>query len=251
MPADGSPTRYFCITGLVIHELRWQDTMNELLSFRHWIKGKYKVYLDDELHAADMISKPSTVAPSLQRLTKHERLAIIRHFADKLAALKDINLINVVIDKTSGKVPDKGEVFRWAWYTLFQRFENTIRYQNFPGPRNADDRGIVFPDDTDGAKLRRHLDKMRLSNQLKVRHQSGAFVYKDEPIKAIIENPVLRDSRESYFIQAADCSAFLLKQSIDGSAYMRKHGGNSYFKRLDPILCRWASNKDPQGVVRL
>ncbi len=251
MPADGSPTRYFCLTGLVVHELRWRDTLADLRQFRHWLKRQYHVYLEDELHAADMLNKPSRVAPSFQLLAKHERLAIIRNFADKIASLADISLINVVVDKASGKVPDKDEVFRWAWYSLFQRFENTIRYQNFPGPKNADDRGMVFPDNTDGVKLKKHISAMRLRNRLKVTQQFGAFVYKDEPIKVIIEDPVMRDSRESYFIQAADCAAYLFKQSLEPSGYMKKHGGNAYFKRLEPVLCKHASMKDALGIVRI
>jgi hypothetical protein len=250
MPSDGSPSALFCLSGLVVHELRWRDTMTQLLSFRHWLKGRYKVYLEDELHAADMISKPSKLASSLQRLAKHQRLAIIRHFADEIAALADVSIINVVVDKRTGRVPNKDEVFRWAWYSLFQRFENTIRYQNFPGPKNADDRGIVFPDATDGQKLKQFLEKMRMNNRLKVRQRSGSFVYFNEPIRVIIEDPVVRDSKHSYLIQAADCAAFLLKQSIEPSSYMRKHGGNAYFKRLEPVLCRDASRKDPQGIVR-
>lgn len=225
--------------------------MAQLLSFRHWLKRQYKVYLDDELHAADMIAKPSKIAPSLERLAKHQRLAIIRHFADQIASLSDVNVINVVVDKQTGRVPNKDEVFRWAWYSLFQRFENTISYQNFPGPKNADDRGIVFPDATDGQKLKRFLESMRLSNQLKVRHRSDAFVYLNQPIKVIIEDPVVRDSQHSYLIQAADCAVFLLKQYVQPSAFMKRHGGNAYFKRLDPVLCKYASTKDPEGVVRL
>jgi hypothetical protein len=190
------------------------------------------------------------LADSLRRLKKHERLAIIRHFADQIAQLSDISVINVVVDK-HGHVPSKDEVFRRAWYTLFQRFENTIRYQNFPGPKNADDRGMVFPDDTDGGKLCRYLDEMRLRNPLKISEAYGAFYYKDEPIRAIIEDPVLRNSRSSYLIQVADCAAYLLKQSIEPCGYMRKHGGNAYFGRLDPVLCKHASNRDAHGVVRL
>ncbi|MFH0980262.1 MAG: DUF3800 domain-containing protein [Planctomycetota bacterium] len=253
MPADGSPSNLFCLSGLVVHELRWRDTMAKLLSFRYWLKRRYRVYLEDEIHAADMLHKPSRTAASLQRLRKHERLGIIRHFADTMGTLADVSIINVVVDKRTGKVPNKDEVFRWAWYTLFQRFENTIRYQNFPGPKNADDRGIVFPDNTDGQKLRRFLHAMRLSNQLRVRQRSGAFVYKDEPIRVIIEDPVLRNSRESYLIQAADCAVFLLKQSIEPSSYMKRHGGGAYFQRLAPVLCKHATTKDPsgKGVVRL
>ncbi len=245
-----SPSRYFCLSGVVVHELRWKDTLADLLSFRHWLKSTYSVYLDDELHAADMINKPSRVAPSLQRLKKHERLAIVRHFADQIARLSNVRLLNVVVDKQGG-VPSAEEVFRRAWYTLFQRFENTIRNQNFPGPKNTDDRGIIFPDQTDGGKLSRYLNEMRMRNPLKVRQPHGAFYYKDEPIKVIIEDPMLRDSRGSFFIQVADCVAFLLKQSIQPCSYMRRHGGSAYFRRLDPVLCRYASYKNPSGIVRL
>lgn len=251
MDEDGSPTRYFCLTGLVVHELRWRDTMAELLSFRHWLKRKYKVYLEDELHAADMIARPKKAAASLQCLHKYERLAIVRNFADKIATLADVSLINVVVDKQAGHVPNKDEVFRWAWYTLFQRFENTINRQNFPGPRNAIERGMVFPDNTDGMKLRKYLASMRLRNPIRVRLRDGAFCDRDEPIRVIIEDPVLRDSKESYFIQAADCAVYLLKQSIEPSSYMKKHGGSAYFTRLEPVLCKHATNKHQMGVVWL
>ena len=253
MPGDGSPSQLFCLSGLVVHELRWRDTLSELALFRRWLRGRYKVNIEDELHAAEMISKPSKLAPSLQKLAKHERLAIIRHFADAIATLRDVNVINVVVDKRTGHATSKEEVFRWAWYALFQRFENTIRYQNFPGPKNADDRGIIFPDNTDGQKLKRFLETMRHRNELKVRQSSGTFSIKDEPIRVIIEDPILRDSRESYFIQAADCAALLLKQSVEPSSYMKRHGGKAYFNRLDPVLCKRASDKDParMGVVRL
>jgi hypothetical protein len=252
MPSDGSPCNLFCLSGVVVHELAWRDTIAELLRFRYWLKRKYRIYLEAEIHAAHMLTKPSRIHPSLRQLPKHQRLAIVRHFADQIASLRDVSIINVAINKL-GKVPDKDEVFRWAWYSLFQRFENTIRYKNFPGPKNDHERGIVFPDNTDGAKLRRFLNDMRQNNLLKVVQRSGAFVYKNEPIQVLIEDPVLRDSRHSYLIQAADCAAFLLKQSIEPSAFMRRHGGNAYLQRLDSVLCKHASRKDAtgQGVVRL
>ncbi len=252
MPAQGSPSNLFCLSGLVVHELRWLDTLAELLRFRHWLKRRYKVDLDVELHAADMISKPGRLDPSIQQLKKHQRLAIIRHFTDQIATLADVSIINVVVDKR-GRVPDKDEVFRWAWYSLFQRFENTIRAGNFTGPKNLHERGIVFPDNTDGGKLKRFLTDMRQNNLIVFRQAHGIPTYKNEPIQVIIEDPVLRDSRNSYFIQAADCAAFLLKQSIEPSAYMKRQGGNAYLNRLAPVLCKQASYKDLTGlgIVRL
>ena len=251
LPSDRSPTRYFCLSGVVIHELRWSDTLAELTTFRRWIKRRYKVYMDDEIHAAEMINKPSKTAPSLQSLKKHERLAIIRQFANQIARLQDVSIINVVVDKRTGKLGTKEDVFRGAWYRLFQRFENTIQYQNFPGVKNPSERGIVFPDSTDGAKLRKYLSDMRVRNRIKIVQPSGGFVFNDRPIRALIEDPILRNSSQSYFVQVADCAVFLLKQFIEPSAYMKRQGGNAYFRRLDPVLCKVASQSDPLGIVRL
>ena len=99
MPADGSPSRLFCLTGIVVHELSWLTTIDEILKFRRWLKSRYKIYLETELHAAEMINKPSKLDASLQQLKKHQRLAVIRHFADTIATLRDINIISVVVDK--------------------------------------------------------------------------------------------------------------------------------------------------------
>ena len=253
LPANGSCTNLFCLSGLVVHELRWRDVLADLAAFRRQLWQQFRINIEDELHAGDMINKPSSLAAPLRSLRKHERLAVIRQFADRIAAISDISIINVVVDKRSGRMPDKEEVFRRAWYSLFQRFENTISCHNFPGPRNTDDRGIVFPDHTDGQKLKNFLDDMRWNNPLKVRHPAGGFICDNQPIRVVIEDPILRDSRESYFIQAADCVAYLLKQSIEPCGYMKKHGGNAYFKRMESVLCKHASRKDPLGfgVVRL
>ncbi len=251
-PRGTSPTRYFCLTGLIVHELRWSSTLAELHAFRHWLKSRYRVYLDDELHAADMVGKPSQLPKSLAALKKHERLAIVRHHADCVASLRDISLINVCVDKALPTAPDSLEVFRRAWYALFQRFENTIRRRNFPGSSEHDDRGIIFPDNTEGQKLRGFLEDMRLRNPLTFKHRDGVRTTIDQPITLLIEDPVCRDSRESYLIQAVDCAVYLFKQSIQPSEYMKKHGGNAYFRtRLAPVLCRHASRVDELGVVRL
>lgn len=251
LPSDKSPSRYFCLSGVVIHELRWREVLSELTNFRRWVKRRYNVYLDDELHHAEMVGKPKKLANSLTILPKYKRLAIIRHHCDELAKLHDISVINIVVDKATGKLPDKEAVFRGAWYRLFQRFENTIQHRNFPGPKNPSERGMVFPDGTDGERLRRYLNQMRVRNPLRVPGQSGSFNVDDRPIASLVEDPIVRESASSYYVQAADLCVFLLKQFIDPSGFMKKHGGNAYFHRLAPVLCRVASHNDPLGIVRL
>ena len=46
-----SPTRYFVLTGLVVHELRWHDALNSLVNFRQRMRGKFGLKLREEIHA--------------------------------------------------------------------------------------------------------------------------------------------------------------------------------------------------------
>lgn len=241
--AQGS-TPYFVLTGLVIHELRWRLALDRLIDFRRRMRDKFGLYMNEEINAADFISKPGALA----RIKKYDRLAILRHFADELASMRYLSLVNVVVDK-SGKASSY-DVFAMAWKTLLQRFENTISYGNFPHPANAEETGIVFPDNTNNRKLKQLSRQMRRYNP--VPNQPGfGLGYRDLPVLHQIEDPNFRDSTESYFVQAADLGAYLLYQRLTPNSYMRSKAGHNYFNRLRPVLCTVASSRDPEGVVRL
>lgn len=242
-----SPTRYFVLTGLVVHELRWRFVLDHVVAFRREIKHRFGLRMRDELHASALMNRPG----ALVSIKKYDRLAIVRSFADTLAHAPELNVINVVVDK-SGKPPDY-DVFEKAWTALIQRLENTLAHRNFSGPRNADDRGMLFPDRTDDKKLTRLLRKLRHFNPVPSPMQlvqGGAPAYRNLSLLKIIEDPNFRDSEHSLMIQAADLCAFLLYQHLAPNEYMRKKGGASYFRRLEPILCKAATPRDPMGIVR-
>ena len=238
----GSPVRYFVLSGIVLHELAWQPALERLIAFRRRMREEFGLKLREEIHAARFINNPG----DLVRIPRHHRLQIIREFADELAANPALNIINVVVDKST-KGLDYG-VFENAWRTLLQRLENTIAYRNFSGPLNTDERAMVFPDNTDAKRLKDLLRKMRAYNPIP---NAGGAGYRDRPLTKLIEDPAFKDSEHSYFIQAADLAAFLLYQELAPNGYMRKKGGHRYFSRLEPVLCRAATLRDPRGIVRL
>lgn len=240
----GSPSRYFVLSGLVLHELRWQETLERLLDFRRRMRAQFGLRMNEELHAAAMISHPGP----LVRIPRNDRLAIIRHFADELASIPDITAINVVIDKSS-KGPTY-DPFAMAWKALIQRFENTLATRRFNGPSNPDDRGMLFPDATEEKRLVRLLRMMRRYNPIPNAHGHPAGT-RNLLISKLVEDPNFRVSHDSLFTQAADLAAFLLYQHLAPNAYMRKKSGQNYLLRLDPILCKVASRTDPLGIVRL
>jgi hypothetical protein len=239
-----SPSRYFALAGLVVHELRWRDVADELVSFRRDLRQRFGLKLREEIHAANILRRPDKLA----RIPKHKRLEILRPFADRLAAIPDISIVMVVLDKL-GK-PKDFDVFEQAWRALIQRFENTIRSKNFPGPKNADERGFLFPDNTDGNKLARLMRRLRVYNPIPHQPSLGPG-YRDLPLNYVIEGPSLRDSAESYFLQAADLCAFLLFQKIAPPRYMRMKSGQNYYRRLSPVICSHAAPNDSDHIVRL
>lgn len=208
------------------------------------MKSAFGLGMRTELHAAPLLSRPG----ELVHIRKDHRLTIIRSFADELATMSEINIINVVVDK-KGKKPEY-DVFERAWRVLIQRFENTLSYRNFNGPQNADDRGMLFPDHTDDKKLTQILRKMRRYNPIPNQSRFGEG-QRNLLMKKVVEDPSFRDSAHSHFIQAADLAAFLLYQHLQPCAYVRKKSAQNYFFRLGPALCKKASNTDPMGVVRL
>lgn len=241
-----SPTRYFVLSGLVIHELRWQAYLDRLVSFRRTMKQDYGLRLREEFHAGAMITRPGL---DLMRIKKHDRLAMIRHFADCLAAMTEFSAINIIVDK-QGK-PLTYDVFEMAWKALIQRFENTLSHHNFPGPRNPDDRGLLLCDHTEDKKVTAVMRRMRKFNPVPHHPLYSTSGYRDIPVLSIIEDPNFRDSLHSFFIQAVDLVAFLVYQGVAPNKYMRRNSGQNYHRRLAQIYCRHASRSDPHGFVRL
>ena len=127
-----SPTEFFVLSGLVMHELRWRDCVGRIYDFRKRMRDKFGLRIREEIHASHMISRPG----ELRRIRKNDRLTILRHFVDEIANLPDISVINVVVDKRPKDL--EADIFSLAWRALIQRFENTISHRNFPDPVNLD-----------------------------------------------------------------------------------------------------------------
>jgi uncharacterized protein DUF3800 len=75
---------------------------------------------------------------------------------------------------------------------------------------------------------------------------------KNIPVERVIEDPVFKQSHQSYFIQLADCVAFsLLKREVAPTPLVKKYGIHRMFERHVAAVClRPASPKDPLGIVR-
>ncbi|WP_292061607.1 DUF3800 domain-containing protein [Brevundimonas sp. UBA7664] len=235
-----SPTRYFVLSGLAVHESGWRDFLNHLVAFRRTLKAVHGLPLRTEVHASEYIRRPP-----IPGMAKHVRLAILRQFADELAKSPHISFTNVIVDK-QGKAANY-DVFENAWQALFQRFENTIGAGHFPGAHRAD-KGLVITDATDGRKLTRLVRRMTAHNVIP---GMGGLPARNLPMVRVIEDPHGKNSADSYFIQSCDTVAYLLHQKYAPCSYVRKQGARQYFNRLRPVLNTRASRANGFGIVQL
>jgi len=241
-----SASRYYLLSGLVVHETAWKITLDRLVAFRRRMKGVYGLRMMDEIHASPFIQAR---LHKMKGIPRGHRLGILRAYLKELAQTPNISFIHVLVDK-QGKAPGV-DLFGLAWRALLQRFENTIQHKNFPGSKNTSDMGIVLPDDGNTDRLRHLLRKMRAFNPIPNQFPSSSGTSRNQPVRFIVEDPVHRDSQHSYFVQSVDVTAYFLMQYLIPNKFIRQKGARNYFLHLAPVLLRQASPRDPLGIVRL
>jgi hypothetical protein len=235
-----SPSRFFCIVGLTVHESHWRESLRSLIEFKRSIRVDFAVPLRREIHASEFVRSP------VCNLPLHSRLEILKRFLEHLARMPHLSATCVAIDKSQRQPPF--DVFEFAWKLLFQRFEDTLAAGNFPGG-HANDRGTIFVDDTNGRKLTRLVRSMAVFNYIRHDESYGEGT-RNKPIDRIIEDPSLRSSATSLYIQAADVLAYFLTQYITPNRLIKRNVAEGWFLKAEPILNKRASRKDPLGVVR-
>ncbi len=120
-----SPTRYFLLTGMIIHELRWRKLLDDMIGFRKELKVSKNLRLSDEIHSVNFLNSPG----ELVRIKRNDRIDILKQCIKWTNSHLDISIITIAVDK-NGKSIDTN-IFEIAWEALIQRFENTIRNGNF------------------------------------------------------------------------------------------------------------------------
>lgn len=196
---ENSKTRFFILSAMVVHELRWNDALEVLIDFRKHLRDTKKLKLRKEILTSDYLNKPG----ELVRIPLYDRIDILKQSIKKINSIEYLNVFSVRIDKSKEKYKNKAIVFRTAWQYLIQRFENTLEHNNFKGPSNSDDKGVIIADNTDAPKLRSIYRKMRRFNPTPHSYSFNDSGSRDIPIKLIVEDPIHRDSKETIFYKCA------------------------------------------------
>lgn len=233
-----SPTNHFVLSGIVIHESQWRNVLSSLVKFRRYIKNTKGLKIREEIHANAFISKPKT----LSRIKRNDRLDILKKCLEWIENQQEIKIISVVINKSN----KSGDIFDMAWNTLITRFENTINSGNFKLSPNPQDKGLIICDNTDAIKLRGILRRMRHINTIPSKIYQHTTV--NVQVQSIIEDPVFRDSSNSFMHQMADVLAYFVRQKHEPNSYIRNKGAVTFYDKLSGCVTKQVS-RQKNGIV--
>ena len=248
---DGFPafsSEYFVLSSLYLNHLNWQSTYSSLHSFRQQLKTSFGIPLKTEMHTRYFLLNKNPY--NSYAISDNDRIQIIDNYCDLISGL-DIKIINIVIVKPRIQKQDY-QVLDMALSFLIQRIENDLRPDLHP-----EEKFLIITDPGRLGKMRKTTRRMQKFNFIpsKFSHMN----YRKE-ICSLIEDPLPKDSKESYFIQLVDLISYIIylnaivetgigKFPNRLSRLITSQKVSEWILKLKPRLNTFASNRNPYGIV--
>jgi hypothetical protein len=190
-------SRTYTLGCLFLDVDEWPDAFDDMIAFRRSLRDMYGLPVRAELKANYLLRGKGP----LWRLdlTETQRYEIYREMMRIQAGL-GFQTYAVVINKQElanrGRDENAREV---AWEFLLQRVE---RLTTTTQPQTT---AMLVHDEGEGAVIRKITRKARRAGSAGSAFGTGHL---DRPARLLVDDPVSRDSRQSYFLQLADLSAY-------------------------------------------
>ncbi|MGH7559329.1 MAG: DUF3800 domain-containing protein [Gemmatimonadota bacterium] len=192
---DSGGDKCFALGCVIIDVDRWADIFDSVIEFRRFLFRKYGLPVRAEVKANYLIRGSGP----LRKLNLHDktRRSIYRGLLQVQSKI-GARSFGIVIRKKELQDRGKGEdPFDVAWEFLIQRFERTTTEDGRPL--------MVLHDEGDGDRIRKLVRKARRIGTAGSHFGTGSL---SVPARLVFEDPVPKDSRQSYFIQMADLVAY-------------------------------------------
>jgi hypothetical protein len=208
---DGHPhtsSPLFTLSVAYQHHLAWKDNYETVKKFKRQLAHDFPFPFHQELHTREFILNKKPYNQS--NIADADRAHVIDLYCELCAQL-DLKIINVVIVK-SRFYKSKVNVLDLALTFSVQRIENDLA----PIPQN---RFMIVTDWGRVGKMRKTTRRVQKINFIPSKF--GPTPRRQE-IQKLIEDPLPKDSSESYFLQVADLSACV----VSLYAVITQHVGN-------------------------
>jgi hypothetical protein len=180
-----------------IHARDWVAEFERLLTFRRYLRDQFGLKLRSEVKGSELAKGTGPwVGLSLPDRT---RKRIYRSFMRLQHRGGVIKTCAVVIDKSDPRADTTDKARERAWRYAFQRVEHFAT--------DAGETVMLIPDSGQYSWLRALARQMRRISFVGSYFVPGTTIRRDL-LNVLIDDPVDRDSEESFFIQLADLNAY-------------------------------------------
>lgn len=190
-PVTSSPL--FILSAVYQHHLSWKQNYERIKAFKQQLARDFPFPFHEELHSREFILDKAPY--HLWKISEEDRLHIIDLYC-QLTAQLDLKIINVVIVKNRLHKKDIDILDTALTYSV-QRIENDLAGD----PQN---RFEIITDWGRVGKMRKTTRRVQKINFIPSKFGPTA---RRQEIQKLIEDPLPKDSSESYFIQLADLAA--------------------------------------------
>jgi hypothetical protein len=245
---DGFPgsSPLFVLTAFYCSDLDWKENFKIVADFKHQLAKDFSFPFKEEMHAREFLLNKSPYHH--WDLSDDDRVEIAGRYCQICAQLIARVIVTAVIKPkiTLSHFPVLDKALSYS----IQRVENDLG-------TSANNRFLIITDEGRVGKIRSTSRRMQRINY--VPSKFGTAPIRRE-IKHLIEDPLPKNSRESYFIQLSDligCLAYFYLCTETGAASLPARMPTAidhvkfteWLDILKPILNLKATSKHPYGFV--
>jgi hypothetical protein len=187
---DGSKT--FVLACTLVRASVWSASFDTIIAFRRFLKEKFGLPVRAEVKANHLLRNGGPFRDLA--LSENARRAIYKMHM-RLQSKIGVSTFAVMLNKA--KLDSSIDPHERAWRFLLQRLERLATTDH--------DMILVVHDEGEPIAIRKYARRARRAGTAGSAYGSGGI---SVPFKGLLEDPVSRDSRQSYFLQLADLSAF-------------------------------------------
>ena len=227
--------KHYAYSALFIDAFQWNYYFSHVLQWRSQWQQKHDIPLDFELHATKFVGGRGEFPKNRD---KSYRAKLFYEAIGQIERMRKIYVINAI---TSDKK---------RHMILFERMLNRI--DRTLDAINA--YGLLICDEGNENRLTSLVRKMKKQNNIpcSVELYGNLGNTRNVPLQRVIEDPLFKTSKSSYFIQLSDFLAFsLLRNESPTSSTV--YQVQSAFEQLDTVLVKIAFKNDPKGkgIIRV
>lgn len=222
---------HYAYSAIFINAFNWNEYFNHVIKWRKEWFDKHQIPLDYELHATKFVGGRGEHPANRD---KTYRASLFHEAIGRIENMDNIKVINAI---TTNKKKHM-ELFEHMLNRINATLESNNSY------------GVLICDEGNENKLTSAVRKTKKVNYIPNGFSGGG---KNIPLDRIIEDPLFKTSKSSYFIQLSDFLAFSLlrnEKPLEGSTL---DPVKTAFEQLDSVLVKVAfkGDKRGKGIIRV